>query len=282
MEVSDGAEMRSRVTVEHPPSSRFRRTGARAAADTLARRNLDEGGWLHYDQVGSVLSESDADGDLVATHYQDAFGVRQADWETGLPGGTREGWAHNTKEIDGDTGLMYMYQRWYVPEYGQFMSRSPYSPRSEHPWTAFGQNPAMYIDPDGEAYYKPCSWFGGDCSVWDAWFDEMNDDLFGGPPSTGAGVALGGNDFNCARDFVTGDLECCWSLTGTLIGVGGGASTGTSQHDFTVSVGLGKYAGIEGGDGTIGGSVGFSIGAPVCPNVKMTCVTFGPNGVPTP
>src|SRR5690606_29632716 len=88
--------------------------------------------WFHYDQVGSVLSESDKDGQLVATHYQDAFGVRQADWETGLPGGTREGWAHNTKEIDGGTGLMYMYQRHYIPEYGTFMSRAPYGPRREH------------------------------------------------------------------------------------------------------------------------------------------------------
>jgi RHS repeat-associated protein len=82
--------------------------------------------WFHYDQVGSVLSESDKDGQLAVMHYQDAFGVRQADWETGIPGGVREGWAHNTKELDPDTGLMYMYQRHYVPEYGMFMSRPPY------------------------------------------------------------------------------------------------------------------------------------------------------------
>jgi hypothetical protein len=44
----------------------------RVAHDTAV---LDDT-WFHYDQVGSVLSESDAAGDLVATHYQDAFGVR--------------------------------------------------------------------------------------------------------------------------------------------------------------------------------------------------------------
>jgi RHS repeat-associated protein len=105
--------------------------------------------WFHYDQVGSVLSESDKDGQLVATHYQDAFGVRQADWETGLPGGTREGWAHNTKEIDGGTGLMYMYQRHYIPEYGTFMSRAPYGPRREHEYGFAANDPLARIDPDG-------------------------------------------------------------------------------------------------------------------------------------
>jgi hypothetical protein len=71
------------ITVEHPPTSRFRRTGnlAAVAMDWPARRSLGEGGF-HYDQVDSVLSRSDEDGDLVATHYQDAFGVRQADFDT--------------------------------------------------------------------------------------------------------------------------------------------------------------------------------------------------------
>jgi RHS repeat-associated protein len=106
--------------------------------------------WFHYDQVGSVLSESDASGNLVATHYQDAFGVRQADWETGLPGGVGEGWAHNTKELDGGTGLMYMYQRHYIPEYGQFMSRAPYEVVYEHEYGFAEQNPTAKSDPSGE------------------------------------------------------------------------------------------------------------------------------------
>jgi RHS repeat-associated protein len=113
----------------------------RVAPDTAVLTDT----WFHYDQVGSVLSESDADGELVATHYQDAFGVRQADWETGLPGGVGEGWAHNTKEIDGGTGLMYMYQRHYIPEYGQFMSRAPYGPMMEEEYVFAASEPPRNI-----------------------------------------------------------------------------------------------------------------------------------------
>ncbi len=151
------------ITVEHPPSSRLRRTGTRAAAGTSgpAHCNLDEGGF-HYDQVGSVLSESDASGNLSAMHYQDAFGVRQEDWATGVPGGTRDGWAHNTKEPDPGTGLLYMYQRHYVPEYGMFVSRAPYEVIYEHEYTFAGQNPVTFVDPRGEqyseGYYLPEMW----------------------------------------------------------------------------------------------------------------------------
>jgi hypothetical protein len=30
-----------------------------------------------------------------------------------------------TKELDSDTGLEYMYQRWYSPETGTFMNSAP-------------------------------------------------------------------------------------------------------------------------------------------------------------
>jgi RHS repeat-associated protein len=128
----------------------------RVAPDTAVLTDT----WFHYDQVGSVLSESDADGELVATHYQDAFGVRQADWETGLPGGVGEGWAHNTKEIDGGTGLMYMYQRHYIPEYGQFMSRAPYGPMMEEEYVFAASEPPRNIDPIGMdwSWWNPVSW----------------------------------------------------------------------------------------------------------------------------
>src|SRR5690606_37010491 len=122
----------------------------RVEADTAVLTDT----WFHYDQVGSVLSESDASGNLVATHYQDAFGVRQADWETGLPGGTREGWAHNTKELDGGTGLMYMYQRHYIPEYGMFMSRAPRESFYEAPYTFVDNYPVQLNDPSGEDFLQ--------------------------------------------------------------------------------------------------------------------------------
>jgi RHS repeat-associated protein len=105
--------------------------------------------WFHYDQVGSVLSESDAAGALEQTHHQDAFGNTQAAWQTGLWGGDRAGWHHNTKELDGDTGLVYMHQRWYSPETGTFMSSAPYPVTVEHRYGFAEADPVGIIDPMG-------------------------------------------------------------------------------------------------------------------------------------
>ncbi len=92
-----GNKFSNLITVEHPPSSRLRRTGPplsrlRETGDCAefttkwpAYRSLDEVGF-HYDQVGSILSEVDASSNISATHYQDAFGVRLAGWETDISG----------------------------------------------------------------------------------------------------------------------------------------------------------------------------------------------------
>jgi len=62
--------------------------------------------WFHYDQVGSILRETDANGDASDEHHQDAFGNTQGDWEDGLLGGDALGWHHNSKEREGDVGLV--------------------------------------------------------------------------------------------------------------------------------------------------------------------------------
>jgi RHS repeat-associated protein len=54
-----------------------------------------------------------------------------------------------TKELDGDTGLVYMYQRWYSPETGMFMRRAPVKPQYEHAFSFASQRPTNRIDPDG-------------------------------------------------------------------------------------------------------------------------------------
>ncbi len=106
--------------------------------------------WFHYDQVDSIMSESDASGALAQTHYQDAFGNTQASWSTGLWGGDKDGWHHNTKEYDEGIGLVYMFQRWYNPEIGSFSSAAPFAPHFEHPYGFTYQNPVRWLDPRGE------------------------------------------------------------------------------------------------------------------------------------
>ena len=55
-----------------------------------------------------------------------------------------------TKELVGETGLVYMYQRWYLPEVGVFASRSPYGPRREPPYLYANQNPCLFLDSNGK------------------------------------------------------------------------------------------------------------------------------------
>jgi RHS repeat-associated protein len=117
--------------------------------------------WFHYDQVGSVISESDASGLLAQTHHQDAFGNTQAAWNTGLWGGDKPGWHHNTKEYDGDTGLVYMYQRWYSAETGTFMSSAPFPVMMEHRY-GFAENaPTVSHDHSGRIPLRTPSYILG-------------------------------------------------------------------------------------------------------------------------
>jgi RHS repeat-associated protein len=130
--------------------------------------------WFHYDQVGSVMAESDASGALVQTHYQDAFGNSQASWSTGLWGGDKPGWHHNSKEYDGDVGLVYMYHRWYGAEFGGFGSEAPLPRTMEAPYLFTSQAPTGSTDPTGRlqkaarrlgeiAYHKCCKMIDRAC-----------------------------------------------------------------------------------------------------------------------
>jgi RHS repeat-associated protein len=107
--------------------------------------------WFHYDQVGSVMAVSNASGNLQTRVHQDAFGNVLADWTTGqwAIDAASAGWHHNTKEFSDDTGLTYMYQRWYLPEVGVFTSKATIPPYAEDHYTFGLQNPLVQIDPLG-------------------------------------------------------------------------------------------------------------------------------------
>jgi RHS repeat-associated protein len=111
--------------------------------------------WFYYDQVGSVVAYTTSNSTIpsLSQIYSDSFGNRLSSWQTGEWTSTwasRDGLGHNTKEVDGDTGNLYMYQRWYQPELGIFMSQAPYPPHKEHPYSFALQNPIVNYDTSGE------------------------------------------------------------------------------------------------------------------------------------
>ena len=60
-----------------------------------------------------------------------------------------------TKEYDGDSGLVYMYQRWYSGETGTFMSSAPYPAMVEHRYGFAKQRPTVSIDANGRSPFFP-------------------------------------------------------------------------------------------------------------------------------
>lgn len=105
------------------------------------------------------MAESNSSGALAVRHDQDAYGIVQASWSTGLPASAsaRAGWHHNTKNTDPDTGLVYMYQRWYLPETGTFLSKAPRPTWMEHGWGFALNAPPTSFDPDGEDPWWICT-----------------------------------------------------------------------------------------------------------------------------
>ncbi len=70
--------------------------------------------WFAYDQVGSILAETDADGELAATHHADAWGNRLEDED--------ESWGHYVTTITTPDGRTLLYDQYItpVPIYGRF------------------------------------------------------------------------------------------------------------------------------------------------------------------
>jgi len=204
--------------------------------------------YFHYDQVGSVLCETDSAGALAQTHHQDAFGNTLASWSTGYLDGDKTGFHHNTKEYDANVEMVYMYQRWYSAELGVFASRAPMPRSVEHPYTFGLQSPNMHVDPDGRiVIWNPYTW--GD--LW------VNGSHF----VTGGTGAAGGFVGGAAAGIGSG--EAAVSMVGFSSGVTNFVSLGVIGpfHDpcdelqaMGADVGLGTGVGL--GIASLGASVG--------------------------
>jgi RHS repeat-associated protein len=116
--------------------------------------------WFHYDQVGSVVGRTiDTTTPGFDSRSADAWGNWISSYETGEWTSTwasRDGWGHNTKEYDGDSGLVYMYQRWYQPELGVFMSQAPFPPMMENEYNFVKQEPVNNFDVTGMLVDSNC------------------------------------------------------------------------------------------------------------------------------
>jgi len=163
-------------------------------ATTLAKTDR----WFHYDQVGSVLNESDAAGDDVTRHEQDAFGNVMLTWSGGLWDGGASGWGFQTKKGEMSTASHYSANRWYSPSDGVFSSSAAYWPLE--PRFLFGDsNPVTLGDPDG-------LWpeYLIDSLFWTEWAKDTGRGLLGRPIGPIPGGGFGGCFARCVNSSGTG------------------------------------------------------------------------------
>jgi RHS repeat-associated protein len=108
--------------------------------------------YIHTDALGSVVAESDAQGNVIKRYDYEPFGAV-------IGGDINDGPGYTGHVSDATTGLSYMQQRYYDPQLGLFLSVDPVSPHSSHKHFnrysyAYG-NPYSFTDPDGRVPVMP-------------------------------------------------------------------------------------------------------------------------------
>jgi RHS repeat-associated protein len=105
--------------------------------------------YIHTDALGSVVAESDANGNVIKRYDYEPYGAVVGGQVTDGPGYT----GHVS---DSATGLSYMQHRYMDPQLGVFLSVDPVT-AYEQPVGQFNRyryaagNPYRYFDPDGRA-----------------------------------------------------------------------------------------------------------------------------------
>lgn len=119
--------------------------------------------YVHTDALGSVVAESDADGNVIRRYSYEPYGSVVGQEAPAGPGYT----GHVADEA---TGLLYMQQRYMDPKLGVFLSVDPVQ-ATDHPVEQFNRyryangNPYKFTDPDGRL---ACSGLPG-CGQMSPW-----------------------------------------------------------------------------------------------------------------
>jgi RHS repeat-associated protein len=111
--------------------------------------------YLVTDQLGSVRSTVNSSGSVTGTTNYDAWGNPET--TGGLTATTPFGFAGGYTD---PTGLIYLINRYYDPQTGQFISVDPLLSQTLAPYSYASGNPISNTDPTGEAHWR---W-------WEAWW----------------------------------------------------------------------------------------------------------------
>ena len=105
--------------------------------------------YIHTDALGSVVAESDANGNVIKRYDYEPYGAV-------VGGQVTDGPEYTGHVSDAATGLSYMQQRYMDPKLGVFLSVDPVA-AYEQPVGQFNRyryangNPYKFTDPDGQS-----------------------------------------------------------------------------------------------------------------------------------
>jgi len=118
--------------------------------EPLARKNsADVVTYYLADHLGSIVQETEVDGDVALEREYDPWGAP-------IQGGSTSGYSFTGREWDAETQLHYYRARYYSPEHGRFMSDDPSGLSAGINFLEYvGNSPAGRIDPFGLQWYRP-------------------------------------------------------------------------------------------------------------------------------
>ena len=137
------------------------KTDTTSTSNTPATPIPDKTRYLHYDNLGSIDTITDGQGNIVERMAYTAFGQRRkGDWRASdpllpiIPALTNRGFTGH-EHID-EMGFIHMNGRVYDPQIGRFLSADPYiqDPHNTQSYNRYSyviNNPLKYTDPSGYA-----------------------------------------------------------------------------------------------------------------------------------
>ncbi len=111
--------------------------------------------YLVTDSLGSVRGTVNSTGTLTGTTSYDAWGNPLT--PGGLTNSTPFGYAGGYTD---PTGLIYLINRYYDPQTGQFVSLDPLIRQTAEPYGYARENPVVNRDPDGQSFQDWATWSG--------------------------------------------------------------------------------------------------------------------------
>jgi len=118
--------------------------------------------WYHPDYVSNVDLVTDVNGEAYELFLYNAWGESLHQWTSNSSNSWSSPYRFNSKELDPETGMHYYGARYHHPKLSVWMSVDPLASQNLNQYQFTGNNPLMYLDPDGR----------------DTVFATLNDDLW--------------------------------------------------------------------------------------------------------